>query len=192
MAEGGDRWYLFGAQAVQVWGTPRLTADVDVTASLRSTPERLVSRLRQAGFDLRIRDVNGFVRKTRVLPFVHRRSAIPLDVVLAGPGLEEEFLARARRVAVEGVVVPVISPEDLIVTKALAGRAKDVEDVRGILRERLGTLDLRRIRSRLRLLEKALADSEPKALFERELASVRAASRRRLRRAAPRRRRRSR
>ena len=34
MEERGVRWYLFGAQAAIVWGSPRLSADVDVTAEL--------------------------------------------------------------------------------------------------------------------------------------------------------------
>ena len=40
---------------------------------------------------------------------------------------------------VEGVQVPVASPEDLIVMKILAGRAKDLEDVRTLLAARLVT-----------------------------------------------------
>jgi predicted nucleotidyltransferase len=59
--------------------------------------------------------------------------------VLAGPGLEEQFLARAVLVDIGGVRVPVMSPEDLVVTKILAGRPKDIEDVRGILAERVSS-----------------------------------------------------
>lgn len=33
-----------------------------------------------------------FVARTRVLPFLHQATGIPLDVVLAGPGLEKLFL----------------------------------------------------------------------------------------------------
>ena len=32
-----------------------------------------------------------FVRRTRVMPFVHVATGMPLDVVLAGSGLEDEF-----------------------------------------------------------------------------------------------------
>jgi hypothetical protein len=71
------------------------------------------------------------------------------------------------------VVVPVISSEDLIVTKILAGRPKDVEDVRAILRERLKKLDLRRIRGFLRLLEDAIGQTDLLESFEAELATVR-------------------
>ena len=31
-----DGWYVSGAQAVQAWGLPRLSADVDVTIRVRS------------------------------------------------------------------------------------------------------------------------------------------------------------
>ncbi len=168
------RWYLFGAQAAVIWGRPRLTADVDVTVRLDpEDPERLVRALSDRGFQLRVSLGDDFVRRTRVLPFVHQPSGLPLDIVLAGPGLEELFLERAVEVTVEGVTVPVISPEDLIVAKILAGRPKDLEDVRGILRERLSSLDIELIRSTLTLLEDALSQSDLRPPFESELARAR-------------------
>ena len=164
-------WYLFGAQAAIVWGRPRLTADIDVTVRLEpEDPERLVRTLQARGFSLRVGDADDFIRRTRVFPFLHVASGMPLDIVLAGPGLEDLFLSRARPITMAGVVVPVISPEDLIATKILAGRPKDIEDVRGILRERLPDLDLALIRSTLAALEDALAQSDLRSAFEGELA----------------------
>ncbi len=52
--------------------------------------------------------------------------------------------------------VPVITPDDLIVTKVLAGRPKDLEDVRELLRQQGVSLDLDRIRRLLSALEAAL------------------------------------
>jgi len=94
-------------------------------------------------------------------------------VVFAGPGLKELFLSRVVPVRVGSVTVPVISPEDLIVTKILAGRPKDVEDVRGILLERGGQLDLGTVRATLALLEAALGQSDLQPAFEAELARAR-------------------
>ena len=179
MPAWADRWYLSGAQAVQVWGMPRLTGDVDVTVELRGRDHRgFVSAMREEGFDLRVRDIGDFVRRTRVFPFVHRPSKIPLDVVLAGPGLEEEFLERALPVEFGGAIIPVISPEDLIVTKLVAGRPKDIEDVRGILRERAGHLDIKRIRRMLRLLGEAIAQTNLPQIFNREVAALKKKPRR--------------
>ena len=169
------RWYVFGAQAVVLWGRPRLTADIDVTVRMDpEDPEQLVRTLESSGFSLRIGHTPEFVRRTRVLPFVHTASGLPVDVVLAGPGLEELFLSRAVPVRMGTLTVPVISPEDLIATKILAGRPKDIEDIRSILRERLSVLDLDSIRSTLALLEAALGQSDLRPLFERELATEQA------------------
>lgn len=176
MRERGVQWYLFGAQAAIVWGSPRLSADVDVTASLdRAGLDGFIGTMRNHGFDIVFGDPE-FIDRTRVIPFVHRHSRMPLDVVLSGPGLEEEFLQRALSVDVAGTLVPVISPEDLIVTKILAGRPKDVEDIRGVIHERKESLDVARIRAVLRLLEQALTQSDLLPLFEREWCNERGAS----------------
>lgn len=166
----GTRWYLFGAQAVIIWGAPRMSADVDVTVEIE--PEQaddFVAAMEQAGFELRIRGTEEFVARTRVLPFLHPATEIPLDVVLAGPGLEELFLDRAREVELAGRTIPVICPEDLVVTKILAGRPKDLDDVRGILKEQQSRLDLDQIRETLTLLEQALGQSDLRPVLEAEL-----------------------
>jgi predicted nucleotidyltransferase len=169
----GCRWYLFGAQAVTIWGRPRLTTDVDVTVRLDSgTIEDLMATLMAAGFRLPAEVTDESVRATRVLPLVHESSGMPLDIVLAGPGLEEEFLARAIAVEIDGVAVPVISPEDLLITKVLAGRPKDVEDIRGVLYLRATSLDLGYIRRTLTAIEDALGHSDLRPLFEAELLRV--------------------
>jgi hypothetical protein len=149
-----------------------LTADLDITvaAEPEQVPE-LVSSLEAAGLRLRVSPSDDFVRRTRVLPFVHQGTGLPVDVVLAGPGLEEEFLAAARELDLAGVAVPVISPEDLVVTKILAGRPKDLDDVQSILREQRAVLDLDRCRRFLALLEEALARSDLLPALDRALAA---------------------
>jgi Nucleotidyl transferase AbiEii toxin, Type IV TA system len=157
LARLGVRWYLFGAQAAILYGVDRLTADVDVTVDPGPHPTaRLVAGLGGAGFELRVADVGGFVDATRILPLVHRGTRIPVDVVLAGPGLEELFFARAEERDIGGVRVPVASAEDLVTMKVLAGRPRDLDDMVSMLRTRGDTLDLDRVRTTLGLLEKAL------------------------------------
>jgi len=161
LATFGGRWYVFGAQAVLVWGRPRLTGDVDVTVFLDpEDPDAFVSAMERAGFDLRVRNMRDFVSRTRVFPFTHAASGLALDAVLGGPGLEEEFLRTARQVDIGGLVVPVIGPEELIVTKILAGRPKDLDDVQGILRAQESALDLDRVRELIRALEGAIDQAD--------------------------------
>lgn len=159
------RWYVFGAQAVIMYGVPRLSADVDVTLALQpDTPEHFTREMDGAGFALRV-DAN-FVRRTRVMPFVHRRTAMPLDVVLAGSGLEEEFVTRAVLNEISGIVVPVIELSDLVIAKVLAGRPKDLEDVRALWQLEDPVIDRTRVSRVLRLLEEALGQSDLLATLE--------------------------
>ena len=128
----GVRWFLFGAQAAILHGAARLSADVDVTVDLGARSSReLVDALSREGFGLRVADAAGFVEATRVLPLVHLVSRMPLDLVLAGPGLEEQFFTWATERLVGHVRVPVVSAEDLVAMKVLAGRPRDVEDIAG-------------------------------------------------------------
>lgn len=160
------RWYVFGAQAVVVYGVPRLSADVDVTLALEpDTPEPFAREMQAAGFALRVADPE-FVRRTRVMPFVHSATGMPLDIVLAGSGLEDEFLDRAVMTDLGATTVPIIDRADLVIAKLLAGRPKDHEDARALWRLHGGELDAARVRRTLRLLEEALSQSDLVSAFD--------------------------
>ena len=162
----GISWYLFGAQAAIVYGVARLTADVDVTVRAPSTPtsEWLVT-LEGHGFSRRFTDP-AFTKQTRVLPVVHLATGLPVDIVLAGPGLEEELLGRAVLISIDGVEVPVVEVADLVILKVLASRPKDLEDAVSLLRIHGERLDATRVRTVLSLLEQALGQSDLLSAFE--------------------------
>lgn len=88
-----------------------------------------------------------------------------LDVVRAGPGLEDELLARARPRRVGSARVPFIESNDLVVLKVLAGRPKDLEDVRGLLRV-APEVSAAVVRRRLLALSELLADSTLVSSFD--------------------------
>lgn len=166
VASRWGRWYLFGAQAVVVHGVPRLSADLDITLALSpDAPDRFAQDMEAAGFILQVSDP-AFIRRTRVMPFIHHATGMPLDVVLAASGLEDDFLARAIDVDLDGTAVPVIHVEDLIIGKILAGRPKDIEDVRNLWHLHGATADRDRITQVLTMLEEALAQSDLVPAFE--------------------------
>jgi hypothetical protein len=168
--EARVEWFLFGAQAAILYGVARLTADVDITVRLpdATSPEALANTLDRHGFQLRVTNP-AFLKRTSVMPFVHRATSLPLDVVLSGPGLEDRFFARTEIRDIEGVRAHIASAEDLIVMKTLAGRPKDVEDVTAILASSGAGLDVGYIRDTLLLLERALGQSDLTPVFERAL-----------------------
>jgi hypothetical protein len=161
------RWYLFGAQAAIVYGVPRLTADVDVTVEAPPGPtDAWVTKVEQHGFHRRVTDP-AFIERTRVVPLIHSATGLPVDIVLAGPGLEEEFLRRAVEQSIDDVTVPVVELADLVSLKILAGRPKDLDDVVTLLGIAGTKLDEARVRSVLGMLEQALGQSDLLTSFDR-------------------------
>lgn len=152
------RWYLFGAQALVLRGFARATADVDVTVLPGPLPtERLVAAFRRHGFLPTLEDAT-FVATTRVIPVVHRRTGLMVDVVLGGPGLEERFASAAERVRVGRTSVPVASATHLVVMKVLAGRPKDLDDAAALLALPGSQVDSAEIDELTKSLSQALAD----------------------------------
>ena len=164
-------WYLFGAQAAILHGAARLTADVDVAVRLPAamSNQALAELLEQHRFTRRFLDPD-FTERTRVMPFIHAPTSLPLDVVLAGPGLEDQFFDRAQARDVEGTAVRLATAEDLVVMKVLAGRPKDVEDIRAIVAAYRDGLDVDHIERTLTMLEQALGQSDLRPLLRQILA----------------------
>ncbi len=100
------------------------------------------------------------------MPFVHTATGMPLDVVLAGSGLEDEFLSPAVVTDVGGTTVPLIDLHDLIIAKILAGRPKDLADAQSLCRAHEPELDGGRIRHTLQRLEEALGQGDLVSGFE--------------------------
>ena len=72
-----------------------------------------------------------------------------------------------------GLSVPVLAPPELVVTKILAGRPKDLDDVQGVLRAQGKAFDLARARDLLRTLEQALDRSDLVPTLEAQVDAVR-------------------
>ncbi|MEJ7728516.1 MAG: DUF6036 family nucleotidyltransferase [Polyangiaceae bacterium] len=164
LQSAGLRWYIFGAQAVLVHGLPQQTADIDVTIdpAERGTLDILALLDR---VDIRPR-TSMFLEQARLLPLVHAPTGMAVDVVLAGEGIEEDFLARAVQVDLSGVVVPVLSVEDLIATKVVAGRRQDRQDILGILQQGRA-IDLVRLRATLAAFDAGLDGPRATETFDR-------------------------
>jgi len=162
----GISWYLFGAQAAIVYGVARLTADVDVTVRAPALPtDEWLSSLEGHGFARRFADP-AFIAQARVVPVVHESTGLPVDIVLAGPGLEDEFMQRAVVQSIDGVAVPVVQIADLVILKIVASRPKDLDDVVSLLRIHGDDIDDARVRAVLTMLEQALGQSDLLTAFE--------------------------
>ena len=70
----------------------------------------------------------------------------------------------------DGVSIPVATAEDLIVMKTLAGRDKDLDDVRAVIGGQGLRLDVEYVRTTLAALETALGQADLLPSFEAALA----------------------
>lgn len=167
------RWFVFGAQAVIAAGAVRQTADLDITTE--DVPAaRLIEVLRKAGLSVRddVEGVEDLVQHHRILPMVHARTGYQVDVVRAGPGLEEQMFERSIRRRMGRVQIPFVETNDLLVQKTLAGREKDLEDVRALLRSASKEINLNVVRARLEELGALIDDSTLVELFNRQVTAT--------------------
>jgi len=162
----GMRWYVVGGHAAILHGSVRFTQDVDITVDSADRPYSfIIDALKLEGFEMRIAD-KSFIERTRVLPLLHRDTEIPVDVVLAGSGIETLFFQGRIEIDIEGVKVPVACAEDVVVMKILSARPKDLDDIVAILRSQSQKFEHNRVRWLLDQLEKALDRSDLLQLFE--------------------------
>jgi predicted nucleotidyltransferase len=124
-------YMVIGGQAVLLYGEARLTRDIDVT--LGAGPERLAelqSAAKRRGWRVLVESPQKFVEKTFVLPCLDPESGIRIDFIFSFSAYEREALGRVQRVKMAGAEVRFASLEDVIIHKIIAGRARDLEDVR--------------------------------------------------------------
>lgn len=128
------RFALVGGLAASLRGQTRTTADVDmIIAADAKRAMALAESLDASPFKPLFHDFARVVETSLILPLRHRSTNIKLDLALGISGFEQQAIARAEIVEMAGTTVPVVSGEDLLIMKVLAGRPQDDQDVRGLV-----------------------------------------------------------
>jgi tetratricopeptide (TPR) repeat protein len=114
---------VIGGVAVTLLGRPRMTRDIDVLVWLDvSGWQKFLDQGARFDFVPRMNDAVNFARRARVLLVRHQNSGVDVDVSLGALPFEKEAVARVAVANIGGVRVPLPTPEDLIVMKAVANR----------------------------------------------------------------------
>ena len=163
----GWRFCFIGGLALQRWGEPRETIDVDLTLLTGFGGEEAFVRKLLEHYEARIADAIDFALTRRML-LARAPSGVGLDIALGGLPFEESVVARSSLFAFQSEMhLRTCSAEDLIVMKAFAARAKDWLDVEGIIVRQTGKLDWSYIRSQLQPLAELKETPEIIAELER-------------------------
>jgi len=162
------RFCFIGGVAVQRWGQPRMTADIDLTVLTGFGDEGPYVDALLGAFRGRISDAREFSLRHRTLLLV-ASNGVHIDVSLGAMPFEERSIERASPFVIsDRDSITTCSAEDLIVHKAFAGRDKDWGDIRGIV-ARQSRLDHELIWSELLPLLELREDTETEARLRRLL-----------------------
>lgn len=155
LAEVFDRlqmpYALGGALAANYWGVVRSTQDIDCLVAIPAVKYQLLAEALQS-IGCRMRDLSGKVvevsggqLRTEAVDkkFIECfRHSLRVELFVPVVPLQSEVLRRAVRMPLDGREVPITSAEDMILLKLAFHRAKDLQDIRGILWVQRGKLDL--------------------------------------------------
>lgn len=173
LAQSLDRqkipYMVIGGQAVLLYGSPRLTRDIDITLGVDTDfYEDLVDLCEKLKLKLLPKRPKEFAVTSKVLPTEDLRSRIRVDFIFSNTPYERQAIRRGKFVRVKGKAVRFASLEDLIIHKMFAGRAIDLEDVRTILVKNGKKVKVPYIRRWLKEFSKAKEiEKDPLLAFDR-------------------------
>lgn len=127
-------YMIIGGQAVLLYGEPRLTRDIDVTLGVGvDSLAKLIEISKKLNLTPLPLDIAKFVKQTMVFPAKDDSTGIRIDFIFSFTPYEKQAIKKARKVSIKKTPVKFASPEDVIIHKIFAGRARDLDDVKSIL-----------------------------------------------------------
>ena len=125
---------VIGGQALLIYGEPRLTKDIDITLGV-GTEElgKLKNAVENLGLKILPDYPEDFVKKTMVFPCLDEASGIRVDFIFSFSHYERQAIDKSRPVKLGRISVRFASLEDVVIHKVIAGRARDIEDIKSLL-----------------------------------------------------------
>ena len=140
-------YMIIGGQAVLLYGSPRLTRDIDITLGVDTDRFPLIEKIcRELGLNILPESPADFASETKVLPAEEPKSRIRVDFIFSFTPYEAQAMTRTKEVLMNGYPVKFASCEDVIIHKMVAARAIDTEDVKNMLIKNKNSIDLKYIR----------------------------------------------
>jgi len=141
LRRSGSRFCLIGGVALQRWGQPRITLDVDLTLLCAPGSEAPAIDRVLGEFPARIPDARAFALKNRVI-LVKTAAGVPVAVALGALDFEHRCFERASEFDFgPGLNLRTCSAEDLLVLKTFAGRGQDWVDIEYVIVRQRRALD---------------------------------------------------
>lgn len=149
LTERGWKFCFIGGLAVQHWGRPRVTDDIDLTLLTGFGHEQAFIEELLRLYPARVEGAADFALQNRVL-LLRNPEGFGVDIALGALEFEENAVNSASDVELlPGLRLRLCRAEDLVVMKVFANRALDWEDVVSVIRRQRGQLDWRYVFAQL-------------------------------------------
>lgn len=144
-----------GAIAYNYYGPPRLTQDVDILVLMHDVKmPALVDAFRRAEClhgdrDPRPADLDAVLADFRSATHfaVFQRGGVRIEMFVPWHPFHHRVLERSPARDLEGRLIRIHAPEDLIIFKKIFDRPKDIGDIKAMLMAQQGKLDLARLKA---------------------------------------------
>jgi hypothetical protein len=134
LKKGAIPYMVIGGQAVLLYGEPRLTRDIDITLGMGVKGlDKIKKIIKAIGLKILIEKEKEFVEQNMVLPTLDKKSGLRVDFIFSFSPYERQAIERGKDIKLGSTLVKFASLEDVVIHKVIAGRARDLEDVRSIL-----------------------------------------------------------
>jgi hypothetical protein len=148
-------YVVIGGMAVDIWGRPRKTLDIDIV--VRLGPERYQDFLNLAQkHKLSLIRTKALTQLNKMGMCRLRYGPYHADFIMGYSDFERVIFERKRKVTIFGQNIWVASPEDIILYKLLSARAIDWADMQNIVQSQGDKLDKKYLRKRARIMQKEL------------------------------------
>jgi len=141
--DNGIDYLVVGGLAVNLFGVPRLTYDIDLMIHMDSENiKKLILKLTQWGYKPKIpvdplefadeEKRNSWISEKGMKAFNLFSEYLPIgeiDIVIYSPIPYKILKERAVKIQIQDIIIPVISIHDLIEIKLQTGRKQDLSDV---------------------------------------------------------------
>jgi hypothetical protein len=123
---------VIGGQAVLLYGEPRLTGDIDIALGIGVNELNKIKKIVSI-IGLKILVKKEFVERNMVFPTIEEKSGIRVDFIFSFSPYERQAIERGIDIKLGRTLVRFASLEDVVIHKVIAGRARDMEDIKSIL-----------------------------------------------------------
>ncbi|MDD5457148.1 MAG: hypothetical protein PHV30_08960 [Candidatus Margulisbacteria bacterium] len=140
----GIEYVIVGGLAVNLYGVPRATQDIDIIISLsKKNLDKFVAVMKKLGYQptvnedpLKLNDKKILrdwisIRNMKAFSFFNKKSSYKvIDVVIFSPLIYERLSKKKKTIKIDSIEIYLAHIDDLIKIKSNSGREQDLSDIR--------------------------------------------------------------